>query len=493
MFNFRSPLVDRRRSSEPLKGDRRRTRSASPASTDTALASVQAALHKKKFQVYELKSKLSTYGTKLSEFQKATNAKDDLLRKFQKQLDKEKEAVDMLKIQVHDTKNDHQILQEKYESMQVEKEKCQRSKHEVQEDILVLSKEKSILTETHQRIMTELKTTKCEVERLAQVNKSLTKENKERLNLISQLEQVGSCQRQELIKTKDEINQLQAKLKSNKGENLHRIIPADNEEKKVFDVITASKSTREKDLEETVEQLEKSQKELKISCQRLENSIQIMTEEKLQLNLQITEQKTTLQKSTDQLDSAESRCRQVSAEKSTLQQQYQNLEQKSDKLEMELRKAVMTKDDLENQFTSLTLQKDALEDEINHKRIEVDDINAHLEEVSALNSALNRDNNELAIKQDTLVKNVDALERQVKALMTDKANCYQEMDDMQHNLQDLEVDHDKLQKTKDELSGEKEALTKQMKLLRRNLEDEIARAELEKSQLEEEKDDIKFK
>ena len=107
MFNFRSPLVDRRRSSEPLKGDRRRTRSASPASTDTALASVQAALHKKKFQVYELKSKLSTYGTKLSEFQKATNAKDDLLRKFQKQLDKEKEAVDMLKIQVHDTKNDH--------------------------------------------------------------------------------------------------------------------------------------------------------------------------------------------------------------------------------------------------------------------------------------------------------------------------------------------------------------------------------------------------
>ena len=488
MFNFRSPLADRRRSSEPLRGDRRRTRSASPApSIDTALASVQAALHKKKFQVYELKSKLSSYGTKLSEFQKATNAKDDLLRKYQKELDKEKEAVDMLKIQVQDTKNEHKILQEKYDRLHVEKEKCQRSKHEVQEDILVLSKEKSILTETHQRIMTELKTTKCEVERLAQVNKSLTKENKERLNLISQLEQVGSCQRQELIKTKDEINQLQANLKSNRrSENPHRIIPADN------DVITANKSTREKDLEETIEQLEKFQKELKVSCQRLENSVQVMTEEKLQLNLQITEQKTSLLKSTDQLDSVESRCRQVSAEKSTLQQLYQNLEQKCDKLEMELRKAAMTKDDLENQFTSLTLQKDALEDEINHKRIEVDDINAHLEQVSALNSALNRDNNELAIKQDSLVKNVEALERQVKALMTDKANWYQEMDDMQHNLQELEVDHDKLLKIKDELSGEKEALTKQMKLLKQNLEEEVARAELEKSQLEEEKDDIKF-
>ena len=116
----------------------------------------------------------------------------------------------------------------------------------------------------------------------------------------------------------------------------------------------------------------------------------------------------------------------------------------------------------------------------------------HLEQVSALNSALNRDNNELAIKQDSLVKNVEALERQVKALMTDKANWYQEMDDMQHNLQELEVDHDKLLKIKDELSGEKEALTKQMKLLKQNLEEEVARAELEKSQLEEEKDDIKF-
>ena len=87
---------------------------------------------------------------------------------------------------------------------------------------------------------------------------------------------------------------------------------------------------------------------------------------------------------------------------------------------------------------------------------------------------------------------MEALERQVKDLMTDKANWYQEMDDMQHNLQELEVDHDKLLKIKDELSGEKEALTKQMKLLKQNLEKEVARAELKKSQLEEEKDDIKF-
>ena len=42
------------------------------------------------------------------------------------------------------------------------------------------------------------------------------------------------------------------------------------------------------------------------------------------------------------------------------------------------------------------------------------------------------------------------------------------------------------------VNSSKLVLTKQMKLLKQNLEEEVARAELEKSQLEEEKDDIKF-
>ena len=123
----------------------------------------------------------------------------------------------------------------------------------------------------------------------------------------------------------------------------------------------------------------------------------------------------------------------------------------------------------------------------------MDDLKANLDKVSALNSALNKENHELMIKEDTLTQQVESLERKVKALVAEKSHIYDEMEGLQHSLDDLEIDYGKLQVTNDELVGHKEGLSKQMKTLRKNLEDEIARAELQKAQLEEERDEIKFR
>ena len=126
---------------------------------------------------------------------------------------------------------------------------------------------------------------------------------------------------------------------------------------------------REKQLEENIEKLEKSQRELRSTCHHLETSIQSLNEEKLALNLEVSEQKSKVEMTKDMLETSETRLRQVSVEKSNLNQQLNEREDIIEKFEMDLRKAVMAKDELENQFTSITLQKDALEDEINHKRI----------------------------------------------------------------------------------------------------------------------------
>ena len=125
-----------RRLSEPIKSERRRTRSASPAMSESTLTSVQAAFHKKQAQVHDLKTRLYNYSAKMIEYQKTNNAKDDLLKRIQDQLDFEKNQVDSMKIKMEDVISEKKLLQDKFERIRVSIEMKNRLNISVKVSIL---------------------------------------------------------------------------------------------------------------------------------------------------------------------------------------------------------------------------------------------------------------------------------------------------------------------------------------------------------------------
>ena len=131
--------------------------------SESALASVQLALNKKQAQVHELKTRLSNYAAKMCEYQKSTNAKDDLLKRFQDQLEHEKENSDSFKLKLEELRDEKHSWQEKFEKIKHEKALSERSKNEVLEALNTLTKENTVLNETHQRLMTDLKNSKIEI------------------------------------------------------------------------------------------------------------------------------------------------------------------------------------------------------------------------------------------------------------------------------------------------------------------------------------------
>ena len=88
---------------------------------------------------------------------------------------------------------------------------------------------------------------------------------------------------------------------------------------------------------------------------------------------------------------------------------------------------------------------------------------------------------------ETLTKDIEKLERQVNNLRSDKSQLTNQIDDLSHDLNEADSETKKWKNNNDELKIQKENLSKQMKALKESLEDEIARAELEKVHLEEER------
>ena len=114
-----------------------------------------------------------------------------------------------------------------------------------------------------------MKTVKEENDRLESTNRHLNKENKERINLISQLETVGSSLREQLLITKEELKIVTQKFdnyKSAASEPIKAEAGASNlkAEFELDERLLASKK-REDQLENNIITLEKNQAALKVS------------------------------------------------------------------------------------------------------------------------------------------------------------------------------------------------------------------------------------
>ena len=131
--------------------------------------------------------------------------------------------------------------------------------------------------------------------------------------------------------------------------------------------------------------------------------------------------------------------------------------------------------------------KDALQDEVTHVQLEMQELQIQLEKISSQNAILNRDKNQLLIRFESLTKDIEKLERQVNNLRSDKSQLTNQIDDLNHDLNEADSETKKWKNNNDELKIQKENLSKQMKALKDSLEEEIARAELEKVHLEEER------
>ena len=171
-----------------------------------------------------------------------------------------------------------------------------------------MTKEKDIIDEAHNRLVQELKSARIEIDRLESSNKKLSNENKEKSNFVSNLETESSSLRQELLKTKDELKLVQHQLETAIQEKLK--INNSNFESSTTEVDLSSQAEesklhlaqkREYEFELNLAKLEKSHSNLKSNYQRLETTVQKLNEEKLKLNLEINEHKTTGQSLKDKL------------------------------------------------------------------------------------------------------------------------------------------------------------------------------------------------
>ena len=110
--------------------------------------------------------------------------------------------------------------------------------------------------------------------------------------------------------------------------------------------------------------------------------------------------------------------------------------------------------------------------------------------MSNLNAGINKDKNELTVKTDTMLKEIERLQRQVASALSEKAKLTAQYDDIEHDLNDAEASVRSLNEQNNDLQTLNESYFKQVKALKCSLEDEIARAELEKAQIEMERDGI---
>ena len=118
-----------RRGSVPAYGDRRRTRSASPANvSETTVASVQAALHRKQLQVHELKSRLTLTTAKVKDHQKTGQAKEDLLASTLQQLEREKNQVDAVKLRLEEATRQKVALKERLDASKADYASLEQSR-----------------------------------------------------------------------------------------------------------------------------------------------------------------------------------------------------------------------------------------------------------------------------------------------------------------------------------------------------------------------------
>jgi chromosome segregation ATPase len=223
---------------------------------------------KRQLQLHELKTRIASYSAKIDAHQRAARAKDDLLEASLKQLEKEKLEVDSMKLKLDEAIREKSSVKERLESLANEKIYSERKFDKLQEDLVFVEKEKSILNESKSRANQELKTIKAENDRLESTNKHLSKENKERINLISQLETVGSSLREQLIITKEELKIVTQKFDNYKAAASEPIkAEAGGNSKVEFDLderLLASKK-REDQLETNIITLEKNQVTLKVS------------------------------------------------------------------------------------------------------------------------------------------------------------------------------------------------------------------------------------
>jgi chromosome segregation ATPase len=475
-----------RRGSVPAYGDRRRTRSASPANvSETTVASVQAALHRKQLQVHELKSRLTLTTAKVKDHQKTGQAKEDLLASTLQQLEREKNQVDAVKLRLEEATRQKVALKERLEASKADYASLEQSKDQLQKEVLSLVQEKSVLNETHQRVLHQLQTCRLQVERLEASNHSLSKEAKERLNLISQLEKVGSSLRDQLSSTQSDLSS--AKLRLEKLE-LRPAVISDEADHGEDQEKYAYFKQREDDL---TSQLEKSQLSLKSQSLKAEEVVKKLTDERLKLNLELNEEKSAAQGLKDQLAGHERQLAQLEAEKKSLEEQLKASEATRDSLEVDVRKGSSLREELDNQLTSLTLQKDALDDEVAHLKTEADELKHHLDRMSATNVILNKEKNELLIRGEQVFKDFERLQRQLSTVTHEKSKISAEYDDLQHDLKDSDELVTQLKAEREELTSSKDSLGKEMKTLKRLMDEEIAQAEHEKLRLEEERDDLK--
>ena len=110
--------------------------------------------------------------------------------------------------------------------------------------------------------------------------------------------------------------------------------------------------------------------------------------------------------------------------------------------------------------------------------------------MSNLNAGINKDKNELTVKTETMLKEIERLQRQVASALSEKAKLTAQYDDIEHDLNDAEASVRSLNEQNNDLQTLNESYFKQVKALKCSLEDEIARAELEKAQIEMERDGI---
>lgn len=476
-----------------LGGERRRTRSASPSVTDMTVATVQTSLHKKQLQIHELTNRLSMSSIKMKEYQRVAHDKAESLATTTKLLEKAQSLNDELKLRLDEVSRERSSVVERLDTFNSKTVALEKTREELQHELTAAAKEKSMLKDTHSRIIHDLKMARADIDRLEATNKTLSKENKDRMNLISQLEKVGSSLREELMTTKEDLRTNLQKVESLKRvteqtSGHDKSVVASNAE--VEDQYYKSLK-REDELEEMIAQLNKSQNSVKAINQRLEDTVKKLTEEKLKLNMEVNESRSQCQSFKDQLNIQERKLCQVESELKTLEELLAANQTTREALETDLRKAGQHREDLDNLLTSLTLQKDSLHDEVIHLRAEAEELRNHLEQISGSNAILNKEKNELSVRNETMTKELERFQRQICQLKTEKSNLVAEYDDLQHDLNDSESEVTTLNAKNADLETVKEKLTNEIKSLKQMLEMELARADAEKAQVEEERDSSK--
>ena len=147
--------------------------------------------------------------------------------------------------------------------------------------------------------------------------------------------------REELTTAKDELQLVQRKFESmihekqQQQQNTQIEITNSEENLKLKEA-----QKREYDLEINVIKLEKAHTNLKTNCQRLETTIQKLNEDKLKLNLEVNEHKTTVQTLKDQLVNKEHSLKQTESDKKLYEEQNKTHEIVREKLEKDLRQGI---------------------------------------------------------------------------------------------------------------------------------------------------------